>query len=110
LTIYTYVGILRLSVEELIRKVSNRSRERSEVPTTYEELRDRLSEPPLPKSLPIAKVKEVMKEMGYTLKVEGSHHHWRKPGSPRLTAQVHGKKINEWAVRDLAGILKAGGE
>lgn len=78
------------------------------MPTALEELRIRLAEPPLPKSLPIAQVVSALSELGYDLQVRGSHHHFRKQGERRLTLAVHSKRIGPAAVRELAARLREG--
>lgn len=79
------------------------------MPTTYEELRERLSRQPLPTSLPIRDVIVAMEAMGYTLTVRGSHYQFRKPGADRVTMTVHDKRVPRPAVRDLAELIRGAG-
>ncbi len=76
------------------------------MPSAYEELRDRLSQRPLPTSLPIAKVIRVMEDMGYVLKVTGSHHIFRKPGAEPVNVSVHKKRLDPKAVKRLAALFE----
>lgn len=56
------------------------------MPTTYEEVRDRLSRKPFPTEPEAAKVNAVMRELGYARhEGKGSHVHYRKPGAPTRT-------------------------
>ncbi len=53
------------------------------MPTTYEEVRERLNRKPLPTELEFSKVDAVMLELGYTRREgKGSHVHYHKPGVP----------------------------
>ena len=76
------------------------------MPTALDELRKRLAEPPLPKELAIAQVSNALLELGYELRVTGSHYQFRKPGAKRLTMAVHKKRVGAAAVRDLAELLR----
>lgn len=76
------------------------------MPTTYEELRERLSQRPLPTSLPIRKVIRVMRDMGYDLEIRGSHHIFRKTGARQVNFAVHNKRLDPKAVKQLAALLQ----
>lgn len=76
------------------------------MPSTYDELRELLSRQPLPTSLPIAKVIRVMEDMGYELRVKGSHHVFRKPGTEPVNFAVHKKRLDPKAVKRLAALFE----
>ena len=79
------------------------------MPSAYDELREQLSRRPLPTSLPIAKVMRVMQDMGYSLKVTGSHHIFRKPGAQPLNFSVHKKRLRPESVKELATLFEEWG-
>lgn len=76
------------------------------MPSAHEGLQERLSQRPLPTSLPISRVIRAMEDMGYTLKVTGSHHIFRKPGVQPLNISVHKKRLRPESVKDLAALYE----
>lgn len=76
------------------------------MPTALDELRKRLAEPPLPTELSINQVTSALFELGYELRVKGSHYQFRKSGAQRITIAVHKKRVGAAAVRELAELLR----
>lgn len=83
------------------------------MPNVYEELRERLSRYPLPKELRFTKVDAAYREMGYTQhqpRKGSSHYQYRKSGHKTVTVSVHGRKVGEKAVEELAAIIGESGQ
>ena len=80
------------------------------MPTTYEEVRDRLSRKPLPTELEATKVDAVMRELGYARhEGKGSHVLYRKPGAPTRTFAIDRRRVGKAAVAALAYYIQTEG-